>query len=196
MSRRTFVLLLLLSLSAVSLAPAQAQSNVFRVGAHVLAWENAVPDQAGDQYLDLLVYKDTIFRLGPEGPEQTRVSHFDLHMLGPGGATGGVLIAEDAVPMPDDPDWISVSDDLGWAGIDTIVPLLDRNSGEMVDVEIHVYWWGLLPVDDADNVFVMSKRPARIEGTITVHGPRGFTIELPDHYTLIQDMRIFSGIEE
>ena len=196
MSRRMFVLLLLLSLSAFSLAPAQAQSNVFRVGAHLLAWENGVANQVGDQYIDLLVYKDTTFRIGPEGPEQTRGSLFDLHMLGPGGATGGILIAEDAVPMPDDPDWISVSDDLGWAGIDTIVPLLDRNSGEMVDVELHVYWWALLPGIDFNNAFVVTSRPARVEGTITVHGPRGFTIELPDHYTLIQDMRIFSGIEE
>ncbi len=193
MSRRLLVLLLLLSLFAVSLAPVQAQSNVFRAAAHVLAREHGVPAQPDDQYLDLLVYRDTTFRIGVE---PTLTSRFNLHMLGPGGATDGILIAENAVPMPDDPDWISVSDDLGWAGIDTIVPMLDRNSGEMVDVEIHVYWWALLPTAAGDNEFVITSRPARVEGTITVHGPRGFTIELPDAYAAYQDIRIFSGIEE
>ena len=193
MSRRLLVLLLLLSLLAVSLTPVQAQSNVFRAAAHVLAWEHGGPAQPGDQYLDLLVYRDTTFRIGVE---PTLASRFDLHLLGPGGATDGVLLAEVGVLMPDDPDWISVSDDLGWAGIDTIVPMLDRNSGEMVDVELHVYWWALLPTDTNASEFVITARPSRVEGSITVHGPRGFTIELPDAYAAFKDIRIFSGIEE
>jgi len=192
MSRRHIVLLLILSLVFVPLAavPVQAQANVLRVAAHFWAIEDRTGFKLGDQSVDLMAYRDTTFGLGGV---VSQGSFFRLYMLGPGGAADGVLIMESAVPLPGDPDWISVSDDLGWAGIDTTVPLLDRNSGELVEVEIHVYWWA--ETETLPRSVNGRTRGARVEGTITVHGPRGFTVTLPDSYELTWNSEIFTQFE-
>lgn len=192
MSRRRFLHLLILSAIFIPLAvaPVQAQGNVLRFSGRLVALEHGRPLQTGDQYIDLVTAYDTSFK---PGEDPTVNSHFALRMLGPGGATDGVLIAENFIPMPGDPDWIAVSDDLGWAGIDTTVSLLDRNSGEMVDVELHIYWWAYSSYF-ARNPSTQA-RQATVEGSITVHGPRGFTIELPNAYGTVADVFTFRQFE-
>lgn len=45
--------------------------------------------------------------------------------------------------VPIDPDWLEVSCDLGWGGLDTVVEVYDRANNRMVPVEIHLDLYGL-----------------------------------------------------
>jgi hypothetical protein len=43
-----------------------------------------------------------------------------------------------SVEIPLDYDWLAVSNDLGWAGLDTVVSVYDRISNSYVPLEVHV----------------------------------------------------------
>ncbi|MFN8420186.1 MAG: hypothetical protein U0528_13235 [Anaerolineae bacterium] len=163
-----------------------AQTTVTREGAHLWGWQGAYPYGGDQQYIDFWAFKDTTKTTG-----SPPVSHagLRLHLLGPGGASGGVLIAEDIFGFEGDQDLMSVSKDLGWAGIDRTVSLLDRNSGQMVKVEFHVYWWA---TGTKEAVGAGTRRWARVEGTIRIYGPHGFTINLPGYYPSTSDLQIFT----
>lgn len=190
MFRRLFTLLAILSVAFIITppAPAGAQTTTYyREGAHYWAWQGASPYVGDQQYIDFWAFAD-ITNVPNQPP--SRHSMMRLHLLGPGGATKGVLIAEDWIDVVGDPDRMSVSQDLGWAGIDTTVSLLDRNSGQMVRVEFHVYWWAT--GDEYHSDAISTARPARAEGRIKVGGPNGFTIQLPAYYPSSSDVLIFT----
>jgi hypothetical protein len=189
MSKRSTLVLSIvcLLLATLIVSPAKAQTTTYdRWGAHLWGWQGAFPYVGDQQYIDFWAFRDTTYV--PGQPPSVH-SMMRLHLLGPGGATNGVLIAEDWIDVVGDPDLMTVSDDLGWAGIDNTVSLLDRNSGTMVRVEFHVYWWAIEPVFDKNNV--TKARMARVEGTIRVYGPKGFTVTLPGYYPSTSDVHIF-----
>lgn len=181
------IILTMVFLLAAPTTVAQAQTTYNRYAAHVWGWQGDFPYSGDQQYLDFWAFRDTTYV-----PGQTPSVHsmMRLHLLGPGGASNGVLIAEDWIDVPGDPDRMTVSDDLGWAGIDTRVWLLDRNSGQMVRVEFHVYWWATEPERMCNDV--TRCRPARVEGWIRVYGPKGFTIRLPEYYPSLSDLIIIT----
>jgi hypothetical protein len=43
-----------------------------------------------------------------------------------------------SVEVPLDYDWLAVSNDLGWAGLDTVISVYDRISNSYVPLEVHV----------------------------------------------------------
>ena len=189
--RKLYLLILALVVLALLAAPmpvtAQAGVTYDRWGAHLWGWQGDFPYVGDQQYIDFWAFRDTTY---VPGQVPSVHSMMRLHLLGPGGATDGVLIAEDWIDVPGDPDWMSVSDDLGWAGIDTTVYLLDRNHGQMVRVDMHVYWWAIVPEFMGNEVTRV--RMARVEGWMRVYGPHGFTIRLPRYYPSTSDVKIFT----
>jgi hypothetical protein len=183
------LVLLLVPATGFSSSVALAQSTATREGGHVIAWRG--PAYGGDEeYIDLWALKDII---SSPGSRSEKHAGLGLHLLGPGGATKGVLIAEDSFGFEGDQDLMSVSRDLGWAGIDCTVWLLDRNSGQKVKVEIHVYWWAVAPKVELDPWWgtLGYSRLARVEGTIKVYGPKAFTVQFPAQYSSYVHTLIF-----
>ena len=81
--------------------------------------------------------------------------------------------------VPEDADWLEVSDDLGWSGLDTQVwvpletPICPEDGGdctyltEMVLAEFHIAGWASDPVEQIDGTF---RRTAVFTGAVTIDG--------------------------
>jgi hypothetical protein len=76
------------------------------------------------------------------------------------------------VDVPGDPDYLSVSRDLGWAGLDASVSLMDKAVGHAVPVEIHLSLFAIGGVTRTGDRF---QRPASTPTFPT--GPSGFVDE-------------------
>jgi hypothetical protein len=102
----------------------------------------------------------------------------------------GTRYIEGTVVLDGDPDWLEVSDDLGWGGLDGTVMMQQRRkvcgfpSGsyvcgpeivEMVPVTFHIAQFANAGTDEAGGYFT---RPATISGTVTIGSNRVHRLEI------------------
>jgi|GEM_PF-1866860 len=76
---------------------------------------------------------------------------------------------DDWVTLEGDPDWLEVSCDLGWAGLDTVVEVYDQTSDSYLPLEIHVDLYGKTGNYDYDGSMYFV-RDAKPYGTIDMPG--------------------------
>ncbi|MBX3080549.1 MAG: hypothetical protein KF716_02875 [Anaerolineae bacterium] len=99
----------------------------------------------------------------------SRTSNFTLYMESGVRIVHQVstLIGPVTVPVPIDVDYLSVSRDLGWAGLDGSVVVFDAANNENVTVDVHLQWVANAGVVQQGSLY---KRAATITGTLTLRG--------------------------
>jgi hypothetical protein len=98
---------------------------------------------------------------------RTRSAEIELFIKtgNPGGVT--TLIGPTVVQVPIDVDYLSVSRDLGWAGVDASVPLYDAATQATIMVDIHFQWFANAGVTQDGAGY---KRGAYPSGTLGLKG--------------------------
>jgi hypothetical protein len=157
--KRLLILTIVLSLivpAFISRTPVLAQEGTWQVGFHLYLLT--------DFYHGTSVTLDAVKTVTqtPQGRIKSAQYDIDIH-----GSPSAWIFNATGVLVPEDPDWLSVSRDLNWAGLDATVDLYDSVSNTTMPVEIHAYLWDTSEVYLENGVYM---RQARLEGAITHPG--------------------------
>lgn len=163
MLRRIVLLVALLFTVLMFAPPAAAQEVTWTDGAYLNIGPSACGLQGGGFNLATLNASKRVDRVN-----RTRVSTLDVYLSN--GITPAHLIYTQIGPVtvgvPGDPDTLSVSRDLGWAGLDTSVPAFDAATQTTVMVDIHLSWLANGSVVQEGDLY---KRPATVTGTVVAN---------------------------
>lgn len=199
MLRRLCVVLLLLLVSPLLFVPAPALAQdepAIRWTDNAHLWGTKAPiwePYPTVEHMDLWIIKDAD---ASQPGKRVKTSTMFLELWGPDVPNRVILLSGWRIPVPGDPDTASFSRDLGWAGLDTVVSVPDKTTGEMMTVELHISWWAMSgTIDQSQPGDPGYRRDARVDGTVTVHGSRGFTVRLPGDYQTYVSTYIFSTRE-
>lgn len=107
------------------------------------------------------------------GDSKVSVVYIDYN--GPGAGLNRVVINEQ-VTLPGDPDWLEVSNDLGWAGLDRTVWMTDQTSGQKVQVRIHLDLYANSATFSDNAAFF---RRADVQGWVRIGG-RTIAFDMPN----------------
>jgi hypothetical protein len=105
----------------------------------------------------------------------TSTSILYINYDGPGAGGTRVRIVEQ-ITLPGDPDWLEVSADLGWAGLDRTVWMTNQTTGQPVRVRIHVDLYATSPTY-SDNAAYF--RRADVQGWVRIDG-RTIGFDMPN----------------
>jgi hypothetical protein len=163
MLKRIILVVALLFTVLTMAPPAYAQEATWTEGAYLNIGPGACGIQGGGFNLATLTASKFVDRVN-----RTRVSDVNLYL------TNGItpanlvytLIGPVTVGVPGDPDNLSVSRDLGWAGLDTSVSVFDFATNTTVMVDIHLSWLANGSVVQEGNLY---KRPATVTGTVVAN---------------------------
>lgn len=160
---KRFVLVAVLLVTTLCLTPSvMAQEPIYREGAFLNIEFGACGIQGGGYNIVMLNANKIVDRAN-----RTKVSSLDLYLtkgIKPANLVY-VLIGPDTVTVPGDADNLSVSRDLGWAGLDTSVQVYDAATQTTVTADLHVAWFAKSGVINDGGFY---KRLATVSGTITV----------------------------
>lgn len=147
-----------LAVSAVNVA--SAQESAWQEGATLVTGTCGI--QGGGYRIVNINALKSVDRSVP-----SRTSNFQIYVTSgvTPANTVNTLIGPVTVAVPIDPDYLSVSRDLGWAGLDATVSLYDSAVQANVTVAVHLQWTANSGVTQEGNLY---KRNATITGTVTL----------------------------